>query len=89
MVRASCGEQQLAVAAEAKGGEKMHHMGSPGGVASVDTFKYESWPLLRPDELAALPTEVLRASVAELDIMCRQASGKGWGWRGGEEGFIL
>ena len=53
----------------------MQHGGFRGEVA-VDTSKFESWPLLRPDELASLPTEVLRASVTDLDIMCHQASGK-------------
>lgn len=46
------------------------------GQVAVDTSKFESWPLLRPDELTSLPTEVLRASVADLDTMCRHASGK-------------
>ena len=44
---------------------------------AVDTSKFKSWPLLRPDELTTLPTEVLRASVADLDTMCRHASGEG------------
>lgn len=47
-----------------------------GGAIAVDISKFESWPLLRPDELSSLPTEVLRASVADLDVMCRQASGE-------------
>ncbi|CAM9171739.1 unnamed protein product [Ectocarpus fasciculatus] len=38
----------------------------------VDTSKFESWPLLRPDELAATPTKVLQASAKDLDLMCRQ-----------------
>lgn len=57
----------------------MQQSGCRGEVAAIYTAKYESWPLLRPDELAALPTEVLRASVAELDELCRQTSGKRWG----------
>lgn len=90
MVRVSCDEQQqLGVAAKATGGERMHHTGSRGDVAAVDTSKFESWPLLRPDELAALPTELLRASVAELDIMCRQASGKDWRGGGSVEFFKM
>lgn len=48
-----------------------------GGEVAVDTSKFESWPLLRPDELTVLPTEVLRASITDLDIQCRYASGKG------------
>lgn len=40
----------------------------------IDVSKFESWPLLPPDELASLPTEVLRASVVELELMCIQAS---------------
>lgn len=53
----------------------MQHRSLRGEVA-VDTSKFESWPLLRPDELTRLPTEVLRASVSDLDTMCQQASGK-------------
>lgn len=53
----------------------MQHRSSRGKVA-VDTSKFESWPLLRPDELISLPTEVLRESVTDLDTMCRQATGK-------------
>lgn len=56
----------------------MQHRSFRGEVA-VDTSKFKSWPLLRPDELASLSTEVLRASVTDLDTMCRQASGKGEG----------
>ncbi|CAM9136044.1 unnamed protein product, partial [Hapterophycus canaliculatus] len=41
----------------------------------VDTFTYESWPLLRPDELEVIPSGVLRASAADLAHMCRQGSG--------------
>lgn len=45
---------------------------------SFDTAKLESWPLLRPDELGTLPTEVLKASVLELEVMCGQdADGSG------------
>jgi len=54
----------------------MKQQSAGGGVVAVDTCKFESWPLLRPDELSSLPTEVLRASVADLEVMCRQASGK-------------
>lgn len=41
----------------------------------VDTTAFESWPLLRPDELVTLPADVLRASVADLELMCRQVVG--------------
>ena len=58
-------------------------VGRGGGAGdTVDTSKFESWPLLRPDELANLPTEVLRASVEDLDAICRQAPGK-------EEGYVV
>lgn len=53
----------------------MQHRSLRGEVV-VDTSKFESWPLLRPDELTRLPTEVLRASVSDLETMCQQASGK-------------
>ncbi|CAM9607220.1 unnamed protein product, partial [Ectocarpus sp. 12 AP-2014] len=43
---------------------------------SVDTSKFESWPLLRPDELATTPTNVLQASAKDLDLMCRQVAGR-------------
>ncbi|CAN0108026.1 unnamed protein product [Ectocarpus sp. 12 AP-2014] len=42
---------------------------------AVDTSKFESWPLLRPDELATTPTNVLQASAKDLDLMCRQVVG--------------
>lgn len=41
----------------------------------VDTTAFESWPLLRPDELGTLPADVLRASVADLELMCGQVIG--------------
>lgn len=40
----------------------------------VNTGKFASWPLLRPDELASLPSEVLKASLAALDLLCGQTS---------------
>lgn len=40
----------------------------------VDTGKFASWPLLRPDELATLPSDVLKASLAALDVLCGQNS---------------
>lgn len=40
----------------------------------LDKEDMESWPLLRPDKLTTLPTNLLRASAAELDTMCRQMS---------------
>lgn len=43
-------------------------------IGDVDTGKFASWPLLRPDELAALPSEVLKASLAALDLLCGQTS---------------
>eukprot|EP00903_Cladosiphon_okamuranus_P009476 g9030.t1 len=52
-------------------------MAHRGSEVAVDTSKFDSWPLLRPDELTSLPTEVLRASVTDLGTMCRHASGKG------------
>lgn len=39
---------------------------------TLDKEDLESWPLLRPDKVATLPTDLLRASVTELDSMCRQ-----------------
>ncbi|CAN0470599.1 unnamed protein product, partial [Ectocarpus sp. 12 AP-2014] len=43
---------------------------------AVDTSKFESWPLLKPDELATTPTNVLQASAKDLNVMCRQVAGR-------------
>lgn len=40
----------------------------------VDTGKFASWPLLRPDELATLSSDVLKASLAALDLLGGQTS---------------
>lgn len=44
------------------------------GSGDVDTDKFASWPLLRPDELATLPSDVLKASLEALDLLCAQNS---------------
>lgn len=41
----------------------------------------EAWPLLRPDRVASLPNDILRASLAELNLMCGQTLEKAGGSR--------
>lgn len=41
---------------------------------SRDTSRFESWPLLQPNEMHALPTVVLRANMVELEKMLKQSS---------------
>lgn len=53
-----------------RGAESPEKMGS----GDVDTDKFASWPLLRPDELATIPSDVLQASLAALDLLCGQSS---------------
>lgn len=40
----------------------------------IDTSRFESWPLLQPNEIHTLPTVVLRASMAELEKVLKQGS---------------
>ena len=54
--------------------EKQEELSEYMGSDDVDTDKFGSWPLLRPDELASLPSGVLKASLEALDLLCAQNS---------------